>query len=128
MKLTPFGIHVDKKVRYLVIESYGVGNVPTEGPFYTWLLDNSNKQPEERIVIVNISQVYQSVILNLYATGDMAFKLGLISGSDMTCEAAVAKLSFLASQNFSEGRIREEMGRNLRGELTELEDRQTLQK
>jgi L-asparaginase/Glu-tRNA(Gln) amidotransferase subunit D len=34
---------------------------------------------------VNISQVYQSVILNLYATGDMAVKLGLIPGSDMTC-------------------------------------------
>ena len=51
------------------------------------------------MLIVNISQVYQSVILNIYATGDMAVKLGLISGSDMTCEAAVAKLSYLASQN-----------------------------
>lgn len=52
-------------------------------------------------MIVNISQVYQSVILNLYATGDMAHKLGLIPGSDMTCEAAVAKLCYLASLNLS---------------------------
>jgi L-asparaginase/Glu-tRNA(Gln) amidotransferase subunit D len=52
-------------------------------------------------VIVNISQVYQSVILNLYATGNEAVKLGLIPGSDMTCEAAVAKLSFLATQKLS---------------------------
>lgn len=64
---------------------------------------------------MNISQVYQSVILNLYATGDMAFKLGLISGSDMTCEAAVAKLSYLASQNLPEAKIRELMVKNLRG-------------
>jgi len=58
----------------------------------------------------------------------MAFKLGLISGSDMTCEAAVAKLSYLASQNLSESKIRELMVKNLRGELTEMEDRQALQK
>lgn len=73
--------------------------MPTEGPFYEWLLQNSKKDAKDRVLIVNISQVYQSVILNIYATGDMAFKLGLISGSDMTCEAAVAKLSYLASQN-----------------------------
>jgi len=50
---------------------------------------------------VNISQTYQSVILNIYATGDMAFKLGLIPGSDMTCESAVAKLSYLATKNLT---------------------------
>lgn len=50
---------------------------------------------------MNISQTYQSVILNIYATGDMAFKLGLIPGSDMTCESAVAKLSFFASQKLT---------------------------
>lgn len=73
------------KTKYLVVESYGVGNIPTEGPFYDYLKRNSLKDPEDRIVIVNISQAYQSVILNIYATGDMAFKLGLIPGSDMTC-------------------------------------------
>jgi L-asparaginase len=55
------------------------------------------------------------VILNIYATGDMAVKLGLIPGSDMTCEAAVAKLSYLASQDLPEERIRELMTKNLRG-------------
>jgi len=69
-------------------------------------------------VIVNISQVYQSVILNLYATGDMAYKLGLIPGSDMTCEAAVAKLCFLASLDLSYEEIKRQMAANLRGELT----------
>ena len=85
LKLTPFGVPVDQKTKYLVIESYGVGNIPTEGPFYEWLKANSEKAEKDRKVIVNISQTYQSVILNIYATGDMAFKLGLIPGSDMTC-------------------------------------------
>jgi hypothetical protein len=29
LKLTPFGVPVEQKLKYLVIESYGVGNVPT---------------------------------------------------------------------------------------------------
>jgi L-asparaginase/Glu-tRNA(Gln) amidotransferase subunit D len=72
------------------------------------------------MVIVNISQVYQSVILNIYATGNEANILGLIPGGDMTCEAAVAKLSFLASQDLSYNEIKELIPKNLRGELTEM--------
>ena len=45
----------------------------------------------------------------------MAIKLGLIPGSDMTCEAAVAKLSYLASLGLSYEQIKKEMVRNLRG-------------
>lgn len=48
--------------------------------------------------MVNISQVFQSVIKSTYETGEMAFKLGLIPGSDMTCEAAISKLSYLVSK------------------------------
>jgi L-asparaginase len=42
-KLTPFGVPVEQKLKYLVIESYGVGNVPTDGPIFEWLLANSKK-------------------------------------------------------------------------------------
>lgn len=71
-------------------------------------------------MIVNISQTYQSVILNIYATGEMANTLGLIPGSDMTCEAAVAKLSYLASLDLPTHELRDMLTKNLRGELTEL--------
>ena len=63
--------------------------------------------------------MYQSVILNIYATGNEAAKLGMISGSDMTCESAVAKLSFLASKKLSFEELKTEMIKNYRGELTE---------
>ncbi len=35
--------------------------------------------------MINISQVTQSVIVNIYARGNAAYELGLIPGSDMTC-------------------------------------------
>jgi L-asparaginase/Glu-tRNA(Gln) amidotransferase subunit D len=70
MKLTPYGFNVVPKEKYLVIESFGVGNIPTEGQFYEWVKENAKKEEKDRTLIVNISQVYQSVILNLYATGN----------------------------------------------------------
>ena len=73
---------------------------------------------------MNISQVYQSIIKNDYATGHTAFSMGLIPGSDMTCEAAVAKLSYLATIGYKNlADLKEKMGLNMRGELTEDEDR-----
>jgi hypothetical protein len=63
-----------------------------------------------------------------YATGDMTFKLGLIPGSDMTCEAAVAKLSYLASLDLTYQDIKKHLLKNLRGKLTGLEDRQAMKK
>ena len=37
LKLTPFGLPVENKTKYMVIESYGAGNIPTGGPFNEWL-------------------------------------------------------------------------------------------
>lgn len=49
----------------------------------------------------------------------MAFKLGMIPGSDMTCEAAISKLSYLVSKGYKTFEdLNSMMGRNLRGELT----------
>lgn len=33
-KLTPFALPVEQNTRHLVIESYGVGNIPTDGPIH----------------------------------------------------------------------------------------------
>lgn len=41
LKLTPFSLPMEPKTKYLVIESFGVGNIPTSGPFYEWLKKNS---------------------------------------------------------------------------------------
>ena len=128
LKLTPFNLPFDPQTKFLVVESYGIGNIPIDGPFYDWFKLNSEKPVEDRTIIVNISQVHQSVILNLYATGDMAQKLGLIPGSDMTCEAAVSKLSYLATLDLTYSEIRRLMASNMRGELTEIEDRQAMKK
>jgi lysophospholipase len=108
----------------VVIESFGIGNIPTDGPFFEWASQNSKLPEEERKILINISQVFQSVIKNIYETGQMAFDLGMIPGSDMTCEAAVSKLSYLVAKGYRTfAELNKMMTLNLRGELTEEEDR-----
>ena len=53
-----------------------------------------------------------------YATGNALSKCGVTSGQDMTLEAALTKLHYLLSKNLSSIEIRELMGKNLKGELT----------
>ena len=45
-------------------------------------------------------------------------KIGIISGGDMTTEAALTKLMHLLGQNFSNAKIKKKITSNLRGEIT----------
>ena len=53
-----------------------------------------------------------------YATGNALAQAGVISGYDMTLEAALTKLHYLLSQPFSADEVRQQMQQDLRGELT----------
>jgi L-asparaginase len=55
-----------------------------------------------------------------YATGTWLSQIGVVSGLDMTLEAALTKLHFLLSANYSSDEISVLMSQNLRGELTTL--------
>ena len=41
LKLTPFGFSTIPSKKYVVVQSYGIGNVPTQGAFYNWIYKNS---------------------------------------------------------------------------------------
>ncbi len=56
-----------------------------------------------------------------YATGNALAQAGVISGFDMTVEAALTKLHYLLSQSLSPNEIRQLMQQNLRGELTDTQ-------
>lgn len=103
-------------VKALILRSYGVGNAPQNTEFLAEL-----KQASERgTVVVNLTQcISGKVNMGGYATGNALEHAGVISGFDLTVEAALTKLHFLLSQQLSCEQIRAKMQQNLRGELTD---------
>ncbi|MCR9062900.1 MAG: asparaginase [Cytophagales bacterium] len=99
----------------VIIETYGSGNASSNEAFLR-VLKNA---VDSGIHILNISQCEGgSVRQQDYATGLGLKNIGVISGGDMTAEAAVTKLMFLLAQGLSPKEVKEKLEENLRGELT----------
>jgi L-asparaginase len=102
-------------IRGLILETYGMGNAPEDRD----LIATLKAAGDRGVIIVNCTQCLKGTVnMEDYATGSTLAKAGVISGFDMTPEAALAKLSFLQSQKLSVAKIKELMQTNLRGELT----------
>ena len=70
-------------------------------------------------MVLNCTQcVHGRVNMAGYATGQALQSAGVISGADMTPEAALAKLHYLLSKDLSFQEVRAQLALNLRGELT----------
>jgi L-asparaginase len=100
----------------LVLEAYGVGNGPDHDRAFLAALEEATARG---VVIVDCTQCLEGTVdLGEYATGSALARAGVISGRDMTAEAALAKLYYLFSRGYAPKTVRREMQRDLRGELT----------
>src|SRR4051794_29788708 len=100
----------------LVLEAYGVGNGPENDRDFIAALAEATARG---VVIVDCTQCLEGTVdLGEYATGAALARAGVISGYDMTAEAALAKLYYLFSRGYAPAKVQREMQRDLRGELT----------
>lgn len=105
-----------EKLRGIVLETFGAGNIPAEG---NALLPIIKRAFEAGSVICVSSQCPQGTVsLGTYKTSSPLKEAGAVSGFDMTTEACVAKLYYLFSKGYSKEEIKHLMEENLRGELT----------
>lgn len=103
-------------VQAVVLQAYGVGNGPDRD---TELLDAIAEATQRGVVVVDCSQCLTGYVdLDEYTAGAALARAGVISGYDLTIEAAVAKLTYLFSQYSDPREVKREMQRDLRGEMT----------
>ena len=105
-----------EKLRGIVIETFGAGNIPGDG---NALLPIIRRAFDHGTVLTVCSQCPQGAVsLGAYETSGALKRAGAVNGYDLTTEAAVAKLYYLFSTGSEKEQIKRLMEQNLRGEMT----------
>ncbi|SOE19766.1 asparaginase [Spirosomataceae bacterium TFI 002] len=103
-----------KGIKGVILETYGAGNAPSDAKFLKMidiLLQNE-------IAVFNVSQCTGGAVnQESYATGKGLKAKGVISGKDITTEAAIAKMMYLLAQDLGFATLQSQLSIDLRGEM-----------
>jgi len=104
-----------KGLKALIIESYGAGNAPTE----KWFINKIQKALDKGIIVYNVTQCQAGrVDMGRYETSLDLLNMGVISGHDITMEAAVTKLMYLLGKCDDINEVRNALNISLKGEIS----------
>jgi len=107
-------ITANPRVRGLILQTYGVGNAPQGDRELIAALERAAARD---IILLNTTQcLIGGVSQETYATGTALARIGVISASDMTLEAAFAKLHFLLAGSSDTATVRDGLRQSWCGE------------
>lgn len=103
-------------LKAVIMETFGSGNAPTDTDFLSLLKSSVDKG----LIIVNVTQCKGggAVEIGKYGTSIELGNIGVISGHDITTEAAVSKLMYLLGEELSKEEVKYWIQQPLRGEIT----------
>ncbi|MBO5053540.1 MAG: type I asparaginase [Muribaculaceae bacterium] len=102
-------------IKGVVMRTYGAGN----GPTASWFINAIADAVKRGIIILNVTQcVNGSVHATRYVSGDILSTTGVLSGHDITFEAAITKMMFLFGQKLSHDEVLLGLTTPICGEMT----------
>ncbi len=116
MNFEPF-IHIaeSRQMKAIVFQSYGSGNAPQSEDFEKLL----SVAKMNSIILLNTTQCLGGTVSQgLYETSSLFLKYDVISGEDITFEAAIAKVMFLLGNYPNFETVKKLLTQSLRGEMS----------
>ena len=103
------------EIRACILETYGSGNAISKD----WFLDIIREADHLGKILLNVTQCKSGTVnMGLYATGATLKRAGVISGQDITTEAALGKLFFLMGRSDNNEWVKTMLEKDLCGEIT----------
>ncbi len=102
-------------LRGVVLETYGSGNTMN----YDWFIKCLKSAVKRGIVIFNVSQcIGGKVIQGRYESSRLLDEIGVLSGQDITTEAAITKLMFLLAKEKNLKEVKKKLIVPIAGEMS----------
>jgi len=102
-------------IKGIVLRTYGAGN----GPTAPWFISAIRKACQSGIILLNVTQCINGAVhSNRYVTGDMLSGTGVVSGHDITFEAAITKMMHLFGKGLGHDEVVRALSHPIAGEMT----------
>ncbi|MDD3567648.1 MAG: type I asparaginase [Bacteroidales bacterium] len=102
-------------VRAVILHTFGSGN----GPSASWFIKRVKLAVDRGILVFNVTQCKAGgVDMDKYDNGLLLKKAGVVSGNDITIEAAVVKLMFILGQDITSQELRVKVQESISGEIS----------
>ncbi len=99
----------------VILETFGSGNAPAT----EWFLKRIRRAVENNIIVLDITQCNTgSVSLGRYETSRKLYEAGVVSGYDITTEAAATKMMSIFGSHDDPEKIKLLLNSSLKGEIT----------